>query len=222
MSVTVAPARPPVPAEASAWGVLQRAQGFVQKWPEGFRGYRARVRGDGSDGTREGVVVVACGPDPSVDLELPGLHDLLRARLVEHADERTPRFFKDGDGRFTVRAEADTDGERWIRVERPEVTVRYRLDARGRIQVVQRFEPEREIRTVIEEYARATPGRVLPARRRTTTHDRWTGACLAREELVETHCRIEHVWLPTRWELMAETAAGSRALRLEVFAHQLL
>ncbi|MGH7359348.1 MAG: hypothetical protein ACREJR_11095, partial [Candidatus Rokuibacteriota bacterium] len=80
----------------------------------------------------------------------------------------------------------------------------------------------REIRTVIEEYARATPGRVLPARRRTTTHDRWTGACLAREELPETHCRVEHVWLPTRWELTAETAAGSRALRLEVFAHQLL
>ena len=146
----------------------------------------------------------------------------IRTRLLEHVDERTPRFFKDGDGRFAVRSEADGDGERWIRVERPEATVRYRLDVRGRIDTVQRLEHERETLTVIEEYARATPGRVLPARRRTTTHDRRTGACLAREHVVEAHCRIEHVWLPTRWEVRAETAAGSHALRLEVFAHQLL
>jgi len=70
---------------------------------------------------------------------MPAFHDVVRARLLAHVDERTPRFFKDGDGRYAVRAEPAPDGERWIRVERPDATVRYRLDACGRIEVVPSF-----------------------------------------------------------------------------------
>jgi hypothetical protein len=58
------------------------------------------------------VVTVACGPNPSIELELPGPHEFLRPRLLAHVEERTPRFFKDGDGRFMVRGEAGSDG-RW-------------------------------------------------------------------------------------------------------------
>ena len=76
--------------------------------------------------------------------------------------------------------------------------------------------------TVIEEYARATPGRVLPARRRTTTRDLRTGVRLGWEQVVEAHCRLDHVWLPSTWEVTAETTAGSHVFRLELFAHQLL
>jgi hypothetical protein len=201
--------------------VLQRAQGLVQKWPEGFQGYEARVRCETAEGMSEGRVAVTGGRDLLIDLEMPAFPDV-RARLLAHVDERTPRFFKDGDGRYPVRGEPGPAGERWIRVERPDATVRYRLDARGRVDVVERLEGERETVTVVEEYARATPGRVLPARRRTIARDRLTGACLARELLVESHCRIEHVWLPTRWDVSIETAVDSQACRIELFAHQLL
>jgi hypothetical protein len=106
-------------------------------------------------------VIVACGREPVVDLDPPGLRQLVHTRLLDCADERTPRFFKDGDGRFAVRREPDVDGERWIRVERPDATIRYRLDVRGRIGAVERLDRQCQRFTVIEEYARATPGRVL-------------------------------------------------------------
>ncbi len=222
MSATLTLASVGAPPEPQAWELLQRAQGFLQKWPEGFRGFRARLRCDGADGGVEGTVVVACGREPLVDLDPPDLRQIARARLLDCAAERTPRFFKDGDGRFTVRGEPDVGGERWIRVERPDGTIRYRLDVRGRIVAVERLDPDCHHLTVIEEYARATPGRVLPARRQTTTREIRTGARLAWEQLREAHCRVDHVWLPAAWDIVAETAQGSRALRVEVLAHQLL
>jgi hypothetical protein len=135
----------------------------------------------------------------------------VRARLVDCIEERTPRFFKDGDGRFAVRREADVDGESWIRVERPDETIRYRLDGRDRIVAVDRLDRECQRLTVIEEYARATPGRVLPALRHTTTREIPTGARRAWEQLREAHCRVDHVWLPAVWEITAETVVGSRS-----------
>lgn len=207
---------------SEARGLLQRAQGFLQKWPEGFRGYRARLRCDAVDGLAEGGVVVACGREPDVDLGPPGLQRLVQDRIRELIDERTPRFFKDGDGQFVVLPEPGADGERWIRVERPAALLRYRLDARGRIGAIERLESGRQTLTVIEEYARATPGRVLPARRRTSARDTGTGACLGRAQLREAHCRVDHVWLPASWEIVAECERESRPLRVELFAHQLL
>jgi len=159
---------------------------------------------------------------PSSSLGPPGLQRLVRARIHEVIDERTPRFFKDGDGQFAVLPEPDADDERWIRVERPGIIVCYRLDARGRIGAIERVEHERQTLTVIEEYARATPGRILPARRRTSAWDTRIGACLGREQLREAHCRVDHVWLPGGWEIVDECERESRPLRVELFAHQLL
>jgi hypothetical protein len=67
-------------------------------------------------------VAAAGGRDFAIDLELPAFHDAVRARFLAHVDERTPRFFKDGDRRYTVRTEPGPEGERWIRVERPDAT----------------------------------------------------------------------------------------------------
>ena len=167
-------------------------------------------------------MLVASGREPAVELEPPDIRHRIRARLIELADERTPRFFKDGDGQFAVYPEPDPEGERWIRVERPGCATRYRLDPRGRIGAIERVERERQSLTVIEEYARATPGRVLPASRRIDARDVRTGACLGRERLLESHCRVDHVWLPASWEIIAECESESRALRVELFAHQLL
>ena len=208
--------------ESVARILLQRAQGFLQKWPEGFRGCRARIRCEARGCVTEGGVLVACGREPAVELEPSDIRARIRARLIELAEERTPRFFKDGDGQFAVYPEPDPEGERWIRVERPGCATRYRLDPRGRIGAIERVERERQSLTVIEEYARATPGRVLPASRRIDARDVRTGACLGRERLLESLCRVDHVWLPAGWEIVAECESESRALRVELFAHQLL
>jgi hypothetical protein len=86
----------------------------------------------------------------------------------------------------------------------------------------ERREPERRTLTPTEEYARATPGRVLLASRRTSTHEVRTDRCVGREVLHEAHCRIEHVWLPASSHLESETALGTRACRVELFGHQVL
>jgi hypothetical protein len=75
---------------------------------------------------------------------------------------------------------------------------------------------------VIDEYSRATPGRVLPARRITTRWDVQTGACLGREELRESHCRVDHVWLPAWWEVITESERVPQAFRVELSDHRLL
>jgi len=54
-------------------------------------------------------VVVARGQAPIVELEADELRELVEARLLEHVDERTPRFVTDGAGRFLVRRELTTD-----------------------------------------------------------------------------------------------------------------
>ena len=98
--------------ESVARILLQRAQGFLQKWPEGFRGYRARIRCEARGCVTEGGVLVASGRDPAVELEPSDIRARIRARLIELAEERTPRFFKDGDGQFAVYPEPDPEGER--------------------------------------------------------------------------------------------------------------
>ena len=100
--------------------------------------------------------------------------------------------------------------------------MRYRLDARGRIGAVERLEPGRQTLTVIEEYARATPGGCLPARRRTSARDIRTGACLGREQFREAHCRVDHVWLPRAGRSSLSASRGLTALRVEFSSHQLL
>jgi hypothetical protein len=167
-------------------------------------------------------VLVASGREPLIDLEPPAIRARVRARLIELAEERTPRFFKDGDGQFAVYPEPDLEGQGWIRVERPGCATRYRLDPRGRIGAIERTEDQRRSLTVIDEYARATPGRVLPASRRIDARDIRTGACLGRQRLLESHCRVDHVWLPASWVVIAECESESPALRVELFAHQLL
>jgi hypothetical protein len=55
----------------------------------------------------EGGVLVACGRESAVELEPSDIRARIRARLIELAEERTPRFFKDGDGQFAVCPEPD-------------------------------------------------------------------------------------------------------------------
>jgi hypothetical protein len=167
-------------------------------------------------------VLVACGREPAVELEPSDIRARIRARLIELAEERTPRFFKDGDGQFAVYPEPDPEGERWIRVERPGCATRYRLDPRGRIAEIERVERERQSLTVIEEYARATPGRVLPASAGSTRATSGRARASDASAFLSPTAGWIQVWLPAGWEIVAECESESRALRVELFAHQLL
>src|SRR5262245_40980068 len=82
--------------------LLRRAQGALQKWPEGFRGFRASVRCEESDGVVVGRVTVMALGQVEVACDDPALRAQLHDMLRTIALERTPRFFDHGDGRFPV------------------------------------------------------------------------------------------------------------------------
>src|SRR6266508_135050 len=97
----------PVQDDTRARRLLQCAQGAFQKWPETFAGFSAALRVLEGDRAIAGHVRVFTGG--RVDVSLP--HAALRARVeaalraISHA--RTPRFFKDADGRFPISFEPD-------------------------------------------------------------------------------------------------------------------
>jgi hypothetical protein len=145
------------------------------------------------------------------------------ARLV---DERTPRFFKDGDGRFplTLDTEAESSWGQCVRVHRGDgEQLAYWIDAAGRIRCCGREPGGRRVVTVFEHYTRATPGRVLPTRVMTTWFDLARGAPVRCETILDTHLRLDHVWLPaTRRHMTITTDNTSQTILLEFHGHTLL
>lgn len=199
--------------------LLQRAQGTLQKWPEGFRGFRAKIRCRTTGRDAVGTVYVKAGGQIEVLLADPYLGQWVEPALRGVAEERTPRFFKDGDGRFPITL-GDADGHplgRLVQVHRPRGEgLAYRIDMAGRIRQEERTHRGLRVLITLEEFARATPGRVLPVRVTRACWDLRTGTRLRSEVLKDTHCRLEHVWLP---ETRTATIGGSD--RIETFLLQL-
>jgi hypothetical protein len=204
--------------------LLRRAQGAFQKWPEGFRGFRALVRGETTAGAVSGVISVASPSHIQVEcsdaLVFGRLEDLLRT-LVE---QRMPRFFDEGDGRFPVTfasAPADAHG-RAIDVHAPATALRYWVDAAIRIRRIERVARGRRVVTTFDEIVRATPGRVLPARTTISTWDLGSGIMLGSETVDDRHRRVEHTWLPLSRRIAVSTADGAPSITLSIEDHQLL
>jgi hypothetical protein len=184
--------------DLSAWARLQRALGLFQKWPETFEGFRATVRCQADGACVTGEVVVR--PAGAVSVDLPGddLRQCVEGVLREVSDTRTPRFFKDDEGRFPIACLGD-DGAGGIalRVDLGQGTARtYALDEKGRVRRVEhRSAQHRSVRTY-DAFVRTAPGRLLPGRiAQLGWHVERAGDVDA-VTLEEVPCRVDHVWLP--------------------------
>jgi hypothetical protein len=211
--------------DALARRLLQRAQGAFQKWPEGFAGFRAQIQCRTSGQKASGWVQVSPRQPVEVhlpDVELCRLAQTLLARLV---DERTPRFFKDGDGRYPITLDAEPGhpfGKR-IQVHRRDGEgLAYWIDTAGRIRYVEREGEGKRMVTAFEEYTRATPGRVLPTCVTTAWFDIESGVCIRSETVVNTHCRVEYVWLPATQQVTITGINATQTVLLALDAHTLL
>lgn len=203
--------------QPEARALLQRAQGALQKWPEGFQGFRARVEGAWSAGEASGWVECGPGQPVRVDMEDPAIADRVADWLTEVVRDRTPHFFKDRDGRFPIRLDSEhrEAAERRVWVDGPGGERRaYRIDSRVRIRAFERHRPDAVTVSTVEEYVRATPGRVLPARVHTRVWDASRGTVTHTETVADLHVRVEHVWLPASRTVTTEHRPGSYQLRL--------
>ena len=88
--------------DALARRLLQRAQGAFQKWPERFAGFCAQIQCRTRGQKASGWVQVSPGHGVEVHLPDAELRLLAQTLLGRLMDERTPHFFKDGDGRYPI------------------------------------------------------------------------------------------------------------------------
>lgn len=211
--------------DALARWLLQRAQGAFQKWPEGFAGFHAQIQCQTSGRDTSGWLQVSPGQGVEVHLPDAELRHVAQTMLARLVDERTPRFFKDGDGRYPITLDAEHGhpfGKR-IQVHRRDgERLAYWIDTAGRIRYVEREVEGKRMVTAFEEYRRATPGRVLPTRGTTTWFDIKSGECSRSEVIIDTYRRVDHVWLPATRQVTITESNATQTVLLALDAHTLL
>jgi hypothetical protein len=149
----------------------------------------------------------------------------VQTTLERLANERTPRFFKDGDGRVLLTLDTVSDQHQGIRIQVYHYQgkrVVYGLDRTGRLRSVEREVAGLRSVMVFEEYVRTAPGRVLPIRLTTAWFDMTNGTHLGAELVSDTHRRVAHVWLPASRHIVRTGGNGIHTLRLELDEHVLL
>lgn len=221
-SPPVAGPSPRATDDPTARGLLRRAQGAFQKWPEGFAGFRASVRCETRNGVASGTLSVATPDHVEVRCDDPGLCAWLADMLRAIARQRTPRFFDEGDGRFPISfADGAPDSRgRAIDVHARLGALRYWVDAKGRVTQVERRAQGLRVLTTFDELVRATPGRVLPARTMTSTWSLSSGELLRSEAVHDVHRRLDHVWLPASRRIGGP--CGAPPIELILDDHELL
>jgi len=205
--------------------LLQRAQGALQKWPEEFAGFWARLHCWTSTREVRGWLQVVLGRRLQVCLPDVEFRDFVQTILERLVDERTPHFFKDGDGRFPLTLDTAPYQPHGTRIQvhhQHGKRVVYGLDGAGRLRSVERETAGLRSVMVYEEYVRTTPGRVLPTRLTTAWFDVASGAHLGSELVSDTHLRLAHVWLPASRYIVRTGLNDTQVFRLELDGHTLL
>jgi hypothetical protein len=210
--------------DALARRQLQSAQGAFQKWPEGFQGFTARIVCRADQTELAGEVRVTAGGPVDVSLSQPGLAAWATAALRAIAAARTPRFFKDGDGRFRISFDGpDAALDRRIRVDLGDDLCRtYRIDGKGRIREEETVSPARRTRLTYDELVRTSPGRVVPTRMRVLDWDVTAQTTLESAEIEDDYCCVDYVVLPVRRRTTRLHGADSRTLSMELDRHVIL
>lgn len=198
--------------DPEAWLTLLHALGAGQKWPEGVRGFSATVTCRHDDRVAAGRVRVHASGDVEVDLPEPELAAWVGAELGSVALAMRPVFFGATEGRHAVRFDGARHGEgRCVVVDAPEAAIVYRLDGRGRIAEERRCLAGLERVRAVERYARAAPGRVLPAAWWRGIRDASDGGWRERAWYEDAWACVDHVWLPARRD--ARLAQGEHEQR---------
>jgi hypothetical protein len=215
----------PAHDEPSARRILQRAQGALQKWPEGFAGFSATIRCREGQEEAVGDVRVFAGGRVDLRLDHAGLGDWARASLGAISLARTPRFFKDGDGAFPIAFGPD-DGHqlgRGVRVRLGGNAWRsYRIDPKGRIRHEENAAPTRRVTATYDGFFRTCPGRVLPARCQILEWDVVGQRVSETAEIEDAYECRSHVWLPVSHRAIVTQTLIGRERVLELSRHVLL
>jgi hypothetical protein len=209
----------PTRDDVQARRLLQCAQGAFQKWPEGFAGFSAAIHCRDGETVVDGEARVLTGG--CVEIRLA--HDTLAAwaerALGAISLARTPRFFKDGDGRFPVTWGPDDRHPlgRGVRVHLPGTGWRvYRIDPKGRIRQHENVEPTTRATATYEDFMRACPGRVLPTRIQILNWDVMTRTVVETADIEDAYERHAHVWLPVKRRARLMYAGARREVSLEL------
>jgi broad specificity phosphatase PhoE len=134
------------------------------------------------------------------------------------ARARTPRFFKNGDGRFPITFEPDRHPlGRGARVHLDRRCSRvYRIDSKGRVRQQEYARPTRRATVTYAELMPACPGRVLPTRVQMLEWDVTAQAVVGIADIEDTYERDQHVWLPMSHRAAVGRGEDRRDIRVEL------
>jgi hypothetical protein len=198
---------------------------MFQKWPEGFAGFAAAMTCREGQQRADGEVRVFTGGRVDMRLDHGRLSAWAQASLEAISVARTPRFFKDGEGRFPITFELDDEHPlgRGVRVHLGGTAWRtYRIDAKGRIRQQETAEPTRRVTATYDAFGRTCPGRVLPSRIQVLDWDVASQSLLETAEIEDaSECR-NHVWLPVCRRTTMTQGPDGREVVLELSRHVLL
>lgn len=182
--------------DVEARRLLQGARGAFQKWPEGFAGFSTSIRCHVGAGAIGGRVSIFTRGRIELDLRCDdGLAAWLTRALGAIARARTPRFFKDGDGRLPITFEPDRHPlGRGVRVHLDRRCSRvYRIDSKGRVRQQDYARPAPRATVTYAELMRACPGRLLPTRVQMLEWDVTAQAVVGIADIEDTYERYQHV-----------------------------
>lgn len=211
--------------DVDARRALQCAQGMFQKWPEGFTGFAAAITCHEGQDRLEGEVRVFSHGRVDLRLEHGRLFTWAETSLRAISMARTPRFFKDGDGRFPITFEPHDEHPlgRGVRVNLGRTAWRtYRIDAKGRIRQRESAAPARRVTATYDALGRTGPGRVLPSRIHILNWDITSQSLVETAEIDDAYERRDHVWLPVCRRTTTTHGPARREVILELAAHVLL
>lgn len=198
---------------------------MFQKWPEGFAGFAAAITCCEGQDRVDGEVRVFTHGRVDLRLEHRRLFAWAQASLRAISMARTPRFFKDGDGRFPITFEPEDEHPlgRRVRVHLGGRAWRtYRIDAKGRIRQRENAEPTKCVTATYDALGRTCPGRVLPSRIHILSRGVGSQSLIETAEIDDVYERRDHVWLPVCRRSTVAHGPDRREVVLELAGHVLL
>jgi hypothetical protein len=205
--------------------LVQCAQGMFQKWPEGFAGFSAAIACSEGQDRVDGEVRVFTDGRVEARLGHGRLSAWAKASLRAISMARTPRFFKDGDGRFPITFQPEDEHPlgRGVRVHLGGTAWRtYRIDAKGRIRQQENAEPTKRVTATYDAFGRTCPGRVLPSRIQILDWDVARQTLIETAEIEDAYESRDHVWLPVCRRTAMAHGPDRREVVLELSGHVLL
>lgn len=204
--------------------LVRLAHEATYRFPEGFPGFRARLRFTSDRDAGEGMVVLRPGSPPELSIALSDEEERrwLERELASLASHRFHRPCAAGDGRLEKRLPPE-DGHplgRLVALE-DELDSSYRIGG-GLVNEITRTHGSSRFTIVIQGRAKAPGGRVVSTAFTVSFWDTASGRLVRSDAYTDEHVELDELLLPRLRRVATATDEGLVVRDIELAEHELL